>query len=148
MIPLPLISLGFSLLQNWQRIAIYAALAAAVLGITWMHGYGKGSARLFEAQAEQARAAVAIVLKQGAVTERVVTRYVEVAGATQVVTQYVDREVSRYAESNPGSCLDPDWRRLHDLAASNRLPDAPGAPHGPVRTPDTAPGRRTLAPGS
>lgn len=148
MIPLPVISFGLSLLQNWQRIAIYAALAFAVVGIAWMHGYGKGSSRLYEAQAEQARARVAIVLKQSAVTERIVTEYVHIAGATQVVTQYVDREVSRYAESNPGSCLDPDWRRLHDLAASNRIPDPSRAPDGPVRTPDAAPGRREFAPGS
>lgn len=136
-----------SLLANWQRIALYAALGAAVVGLVWGHGYHKGSQRLFEYKGDQAVAAVEVVKRQAAVTERIVTRYVERAGATRTVTEFVDREVIRYVENNPGLCLDPDWRRLHDAAAANRLPDPARAPDDPVRAPPAAPGRRSLAPG-
>jgi hypothetical protein len=136
---LTLIRFGAGLLANWQRLLIYGALALSVAALLIGYGYHKGSQRLFEHQAAQARAAVKITRKQGAVTEKVITRYVEVAAATRTVTEYVDREVIRYAENNPGLCLDPDWRRLHDRAAANQLPDPSRPVDGALRTPPAAP---------
>lgn len=123
------------LLGNWQRLALYAVVVLAVTATLVGYGYHLGVKQLWDYQAKQATEAVRIVKVQGAVTERVVTKYVKVAGATQTVTNTVKEEVVRYVERNPGSCLDAQWGRLHDAAALNRVPDpesiahaAPGAP--------------------
>lgn len=118
--------IGF-LLGNWQRLALYAALAALVLGATWMHGLFTGREALTNYKAEEATRAARISERRGKATERVVIKYIKVAGETQVVTRTVEKEVVRYADSNPGSCLDAGWAGLHNDAAANRLPGtAPG----------------------
>lgn len=117
------------LLGSWQRVAIYASLAALLLGMAELDGYRRGEKKLYEYQAEQANAAVAIVTKRGAVTEKVITKYVKVAGKTQVVTNTIEKEVLKYA--NAGTCLDDDWRMLHDAAANN-LPETSGDPDAVV----------------
>lgn len=129
------------LLGGWQRILLYGAVAAAVCAGLIGYGYHKGVQRLWEYQAAQARETVRIVTKQGKVTEKVVTKYVKVAGETQVVTNTIEKEVVRYAEKNPGACLDDDWRRLHDAAASNTLPKPAAPADGAVRAPGADPGR-------
>lgn len=139
---MPILGFLLPILGNWQRILIYAALAALVVTVIWGHGYHKGSQRLFEYQAEQARAAVAIVQKQGKVTTSVVTRYIERAAATETVVKEIEKEVTRYAEQNPdGLCIDRDWIRLHDRAADGLSDPARPAPGG-LRAPGTAPGLR------
>lgn len=129
----PLMFLG------WQRYLVYGALALAVMLAAWIHGYSRGERKLWTYQAEQAKAAVVIITKRGKVTERVVTEYIKVAGETQVVTNTVEKEVVRYATLNPSSCLDFGWRRLHDAAARNQLPDPRPEPDDPVRAPPAAP---------
>ena len=74
--------------------------------------------------AENQKAAIKIVTKQGAVTTQVVDHYIKVKGETLTVTKEVEKEVVKYAEANTGLCLDADWRRLHDSAALNTLPKA------------------------
>lgn len=123
---------------NWQRLAIYALLAAGALAGAAGWGYMKGVERLYAYQAEQARQAVRIIVKQGEATERVVTRYVKVQGATRTVTQTVEKEVIRYVETNAGSCLDHAWGVLHDAAAANTLPPGPGPADGAARAPTAA----------
>lgn len=76
---------------NWQRLAIYGLLIAGAAAACAGWGYMKGVERLYTYQADQARQAVKIVVKQGEATERVVVRYVKVRGATQVITQTVER---------------------------------------------------------
>lgn len=126
-------------LLGWQRYLVYGALALAVMGAAWIHGYSRGERKLYEYQAAQAREAVRIITARAQVTERVVTRYIKVAGDTQVVTNTVEKEVVRYALLNTGSCLDFGWGRLHDAAARNQLPD-PGPPaDDPLRAPPAAP---------
>ena len=131
----PLMFLG------WQRYAVYGALALALLAVAWVHGYSRGERKLFEYQAEQAKARVVIIQKRGTVTERVVTKYVKVSGETQFVTNTVEKEVVRYAQENPGACLDFGWRRLHDAAAGNRLPDPSVPTDGELRAPASPAGR-------
>lgn len=126
-------------LLGWQRYLVYGALALAVMGMAWIHGYSRGERKLYTYQAEQAREAVRIIKARGEVTERVVTRYIKVAGETQVVTNTVEKEVVRYATLNPGSCLDPGWGRLHDAAARNQLPEPEPPADGPLRAPAAAP---------
>ena len=120
------------------RLSIYAALVAAIFGFGWVKGDEHGTEKLTEYVGKQAKQAASVVVKQGAVTEKVVDHYHEVAGKTKTVTVYVDREVTKYAESNPGNCLDAGWRRLHDAAATNTIP-------GPVSGPDAAGGAPTAA---
>jgi len=107
---------------NWARLAIYGLVIIMALGTAAGVGYHKGVQRLWDYQVEQARAAVAIVVKQGKVTERVVNRYIKVKGDAVVVERTVEKEVTRYVETNPGYCLDADWRRLHD-ASTGAVPD-------------------------
>jgi hypothetical protein len=114
-------------------------LVAAVASFTGWQGYRLGAAKLDAYKVEQFTAAESIKARQAKVTEKVVTRYIEVAGATQVRTEYIEREVANYAEQNPaGLCLDADWRRLHDSAALNTVSGPTGSPAGALRTPAAA----------
>jgi formaldehyde-activating enzyme involved in methanogenesis len=45
---------------NWQRLLAYGIAIVAVVGAVWSHGYMHGKQKLFEYQAEQAKAAVAV----------------------------------------------------------------------------------------
>lgn len=113
--------LMFSLIRLPYKIAFVAIFLAVYGAVCWFKGNEHGTQKLTEYIGEQAKEAVRIVTKQGEVTTQVVTEYVKVKGATQVVTQTVEKEVVKYADSNPGSCLDPAWRRLHDDAAANKV---------------------------
>lgn len=119
-----------SFLNPWVLLAV-----AALAGGVWFHGYATGRDKLDDYIVEQATAAIKVIVKQGAVTEKVVTKYVKVAGATRTVTQTVEKEVLRYATDNLGLCLDPGWRLLHDAAALNTLPGGADRPPGGLRTP-------------
>jgi len=127
-----------ALLGNWQRLVIYGLLIAGVLAASAGWGYMKGVERLYAYQAKQATQAVKIVVKQGAVTERIVERFVKVQGATKIVTQTVEKEVVRYVETNPGPCLDAEWRRLHDAAAANTISTPAGPADGAGGAPSAA----------
>lgn len=124
------------LLNPWLLLIVVAAG-----GVLWWHGYATGRDKLDDYLAAQATAAVQIVTRQGRVTERVVTRYVERAGKTEVVIKEVEKGVTHYAAANPdGLCLDGDWRVLHDAAAAGVVPRGPAAPAGGLRAPGSAPG--------
>ena len=109
------------LLANWQWIAV--ALVAVVV---WGHGYHKGSQRLFEYQAEQAEARVAIVIKQGKVTEKVITNWRTVDRVIEKQGETIIREVPVYVTSqDDAACRIPDgFIRLWNRA--NAVPDASG----------------------
>lgn len=97
-----------------------------------------GTQKLLDYQGKEATQAVKVRTLQGAATERVVTRYVKVKGDTQVVTETITKEVVRYADANPGTCLDAGWRLLHDAASANTVPD-------PGLKPDATAGAPTAA---
>lgn len=120
---------------NLTRIIVYTGLALVVIGSIFAAGYSHGVKQLYEYQADQARASVALVVKQGAVTERVVTRFIKVQAESANVEEAVKRGVEAYAAANSGMCLDPAWRELHDRAAKNTVPDAGLPADGPKRTP-------------
>jgi hypothetical protein len=123
------------LIANWQRFAIYGVLAFAALTIAAGLGYHQGVKRLWDYQVDQARAAVKIVIKQGAITERVVTEYVQIKGKSEVVEKIIEKEVVKYVDKNPGLCLDTEWRRLHDASVDT----IPGTATGTDDTGGTAP---------
>ena len=132
-----------ALFNPWVLGAMAIALAGA-----WFYGYTVGRDRLDDYIAKQAVESVKLVAKRSKVSTRVVTRYVQVAGKTELVIKEVEKEVVKYAQLNPGLCLDDRWRVLHDAAASGSVPDAPGGTPDRVRTPAAFAGREANANGS
>lgn len=123
---------------RWIVLAVVVAGAAA---FARSHFINEGRQQVL---AENQAAALKIIVQQGAITERVVNKYIKVAGATETVTQTVEKEIVRYAETNTSTCLDADWRRLHDSAALNAVP-APGQPpDGTSGAPDSATALETV----
>lgn len=109
------------------RWLVIGGVALALFVFGWIKGNNHGTAKLTAYQGEQAKAAIKVITKQGAITERVVVKYRErvVKGAT--VTQTVKEEVIKYVESKPLalSCmLDLRWVRLHDAAVLGAVPPA------------------------
>lgn len=116
------------------RWLVYALLTAAVLLFTGWQGYRLGAAKLDRYKVEQLTEATRINTARQAVTERVQIQFVEVAGKTEFVTRWIEKEVSDYAAENPdGLCLDPEWRRLHDRAALNAIPDPASGANAALR---------------
>jgi len=128
---------------NWARLTIYGLLIVGALATAAGVGYHKGVQRLWDYQVKQARAAVAIVVKQGKVTERVVTKYITIKAKAQIVERTVEKEVIRYVDKNPGHCLDPEWGRLHD-ASTGAVPDPAGGADDPGRAPTAAEALETV----
>jgi len=121
--PLAIFAGPYGMLAKWGLMA----LLVGAFGLwSWFKGNEHGTQKLIDYQAKQAIEAVRIAKGRETVTIQMIARYVKVQGATQVVTQTVEREVVRYAEANPGFCLDPAWRVLHDAAALNSIPASPG----------------------
>lgn len=120
------------------RLGTIALVALSLFGYGWFKGNVHGTAKLTEYIGQQAIEAVRIVKGRDLVTTEVVTKYVAVRGKTEVVTKTVEKEVVRYAEANPGYCLDPAWRVLHDDAAANRIPDPGFKPDGASGAPKAA----------
>jgi len=127
--PLAIFAGPYALLAKWGVIAL---LVAAFGGWAWFKGNEHGTQKLNDYIAKQATAAVRIAKGRNSVTVEVRTKYIKVAGQTQVRTEVIEKEVVRYAEANPGYCLDSGWRRLHDAAAANAIP-------GPASGTDVAP---------
>ncbi len=125
----------YAMLAKWGIIAL---LLAAALTTAWVKGNEHGTAKLDAYIGKQAIESVALIVKQGKATVKVVNRYIQVAGATQVVTETVEKEVIKYAETNTSNCLDPAWRVLHDSAALNTLPGDRFKPDETVRAPEAA----------
>ena len=134
--------LGF-LVGGWQRWIIYGALLLAALAVAAGWGYHRGVLKLYDYQVKQAQQAVKIIVKQGEVTERVVTKFIKVKTEAIIVEKIVEKEVTRYAESNPGYCLDPQWRVLHDRSAG-AIPKAGPEPDGTSGAPLAAEALQTV----
>lgn len=132
------------ILGNWQRFALYGVVAVVLLGAAWFHGYTRGELKLAEYKADQAKAAVVIVTKQGAITERVVTKYIKVKEASQNVAEGIKREIIKYVETHPGSCLDRQWGRLHDSAALGTVPTPASVADGTAGAPAAAAAIQTV----
>lgn len=116
----------------WKWLAI-AALGMALVAFGWVKGNQHGTEKLTDYKAAQALEANRIITRQGKVTERVIVEYTEAKAKTKTVTEYVDREVTRYAESNPGSCIDDEFVRLHNAAAANSFSQPAPRPNGAGR---------------
>lgn len=125
----------------WGWLARFGVILVAVLAFgaySWFKGNEHGTQKLLDYQARQLVASVEINRKRAEVSERVVTRYVKVKGETETVTRYVEKEVVKYAQINPGYCLDALWRVQHDHAAANAVPGAAAKPDGSRGAPKAA----------
>jgi hypothetical protein len=111
---------------------VIALLIASFGAWSWFKGNAHGTQKLIDYQGKQATEALRIGRARDVVTTQVVKEYIRVRGKTEVVEKTVEKEVIRYAEANPGVCLDAGWRRLHDAAALNTVP-------GPASGTDVAP---------
>ena len=118
-------------LIKWGVIALII-LAAFASG--WVKGNAHGTAKLTDYIAKQATEAVRIAQARAVVTERVITKYVtKIVPQTEIVTKTIEKEVTRYAQTNPtGACIDADFIRLHNASAANLPPAAPSPKH-PLR---------------
>ena len=105
-----------------ERYLIYGLVVLVVLGAAWGKGYLMGSERLNDYIQRQAQEETRIAGVRERVTTKVLTRYIQVAGATKTVTETIEKEVVKYA--NTTHCLDAQWARLHDGAALNIPPSA------------------------
>jgi len=118
------------------RWVIGLLIIAGLCAWCFFHGYVAGREKLDEYIGKQAVAAQQIMERQAKVTRVVVTKYLEREAETKAAESDVKMEVIQYAETNPdGTCLDPEWRRLHDRAATGEIPrtavrtdDPSGAP--------------------
>lgn len=128
--PLAIFAGSYGLLIKW---GIIAAIAAAVGGYGWVKGNEHGTAKLTAYQGAQAIASLKVITKQGAVTERVVTEYVDRVKTRAGTVQTIEKEVTKYVESKPlalACLLDVRWVRLHDAAAAGTVPPAAGPDDG------------------
>lgn len=137
--PLAIFAGPYGLLIKW---GIIASLVASFAGYFWMKGNEHGTQKLLDYQAAQAIEAVRIAKGRDTVTVKVVDNFIKVKGETKVRTEYIDREIVRY--ENTGLCLDADWRRLHDAAARNAVPDAGLKPDGERGAPTAATALKTV----
>ena len=119
----------------WRWLAILF-IAIAFVAAGEIHGRGVIQERWNEAIGKAAAEAVRIVRVQGAETEKVVTKYRDRVGAERVVTETIEKEVTKYVESKPlalACLLDTRWVQLHDAAAGS-LPASSGGTDVPSGT--------------
>lgn len=109
---------------GWQRYAAYGVVALLIAGLLELDGYRRGERKLWEYQAAQAKAAVPVIVKQGAVTERVVTKYRDRIVKVKGDTEYIEKEVTRYVPPSADPVLPRGWVVLHDAAAVGAVPEA------------------------
>lgn len=119
-------------IPDWAiKPLVYGLAALALLAAGYVFGQRAVYEKWNEAIGEQAKAAVKIVTKQGAATERVVTEYRDRVQLQAGVNQTIEREVQVYVDSKPlalACLLDPGWIRLHDAAAAGAVPAAAVGP--------------------
>jgi hypothetical protein len=130
---MPILSFFTSGLARWLVLAV--VLVAVVL-MARLHWKQEGREEILR---ENAAAAVRIITRQGEATERVVTKYRTIVKQAEPIVQTIEKEVIRYANVNPGFCLDADWRRLHDAGALGAVPAAAGGIDAAGRTPEAPP---------
>lgn len=122
--------------SNWARFIAYGVVIVSALTVAELHGYYRGKTLLYEYQAEQARAAVKVVVKQGAVTEKIVTKYRDRVRVVYEPARVIEKEIVRYVPPSADPVLPRGWGMLHDAAAAGTLPEAPAGVD--VAAPDIA----------
>lgn len=111
----------------FARLCVLVVVALSFVAYGWVKGDEHGTQKLIDYQSKQVTESSKVIAKQGAATVRVETQYVKVKGNTKVVTETVEKEVTKYVDSKPlalACMLDNRWLRLHDSAATGAIPPA------------------------
>lgn len=120
--PLALFTGPYALLARWVVIGL---LCAALFGYGWVKGNEHGTQKLTDYQGKQAVEGNKIIVKQGEVTVRETTKYLDRVKLVEGATTTIEREVIKYVDSKPlamACALDALWVRLHDSAAAGSVP--------------------------
>ena len=112
------------LLGDWQRMVLYGLIAAGVVAGLIGYGYHLGVRQLWEYQAAQARAAIPVVIRQGAVTQKIVTVYRDKIVKVKGDTEYITKEITKYVPPSADPVLPAGWLLLHDATATRSVPEA------------------------
>ena len=110
------------------RLLVLAALAAALVGAGWFKGAGHVQHQWDAAVAEQARQVARVEKQQAEATVQVVTRYIDRVKVVREKGDAIIKEVPIYVpvEADAACTIQRGFVRLHDAAASNAIPRAPG----------------------
>ena len=105
---------------------------AIVLALIWFgewHGRRAVQDRWDAAIAQQAMRSADTVIHEAENTAKVEVKYIKIKGATQIITQTVEKEVLKYVDSPNQKCsLSPDFVRTFDIASSVLDAGADGLP--------------------
>lgn len=104
-------------LGNWQRVAVYALVIGMALGMAELDGYRRGEKKLWEYQADQARAAVAVAVRIEKVKEEVRVPYIKREIQIQKVFIEIEKEAAN-VPSRPNCNVTAGWMFVHNAAAS------------------------------
>ena len=120
-------------LGKWVVIGL---LFLAGVAYGFIKGNAYGTAKLDAYIAAQMKEETRIAGVREKVTREVVTRYIEKAGKTETVTKQIETEVTIYATTDPdGMCIDAEWTRLHNAAATSAVPASGLKLDGALRAP-------------
>jgi hypothetical protein len=126
---IPLI--GKFLADNWRAAAVLI-LTTALFFAGWHYGARHVQTQWDAAKLAQAKAVAKVEVKQAAVTEKVVTQYVDRVQVIHEQGKTLTKQVVKYVPlSTPD--LPYGFRLLHDAAATGvPLPETPGRLDGPT----------------
>lgn len=116
------------------RLLGLSLLAAALVGIGWVKGTTYVQNK-WDAENMRQSLQVATVKKlQAEATVQIVTKYVERVKVVREAGDTIIKEVPTYVplEADAACVLSRDFVRLHDAAASGRLPDPAGGTDAPA----------------
>ena len=126
-----------SIVPWYYRVAAVALLVAAVFGYGCLKGAEYGEHKLDAAQAASLKEGVRIIAVRGAVTEKIVTKYLPAITKIETITETIVKEVNTYVPpSDPA--VSGGFRVYHDAAAAGRVPDASEIPHAAPASAQTA----------
>jgi len=103
------------------KFAIATTLAAALFGAGLYVGNRLGVSSCYEATIEAQRHTIETGIKQGVVSDKTITKYVDRVQIVQGKSREIIKEVKVYVQDT--CTLSGGFRMLHDSAANNELPD-------------------------
>ena len=119
-------------LPSWAKYAAIAVACLALVAFGFVKGDEHGTKKLITYQEQQHLASMKVVVRQGAVTEKIVTKYQTITKTVKekgdVITQQVPVFIDKKQDE---SCFVSNGVRIvHDAAASNEIPAPPGPHNG------------------
>lgn len=117
------------IIGGWRFLAVGFVVGALTsgVGVWWLRDQMAA-----HSEVRQAREVVRTIVRQGAVTTRVETRYVARAAEVRTVTRTITREIPHVlpVEVDQRFPLPNGFVRLHDAAALGTVPDTASVPDG------------------